>query len=193
MQFKRRKRCVTFERAQSYHWREVPQVSFLSHQTRVCRDKQIFVATIDVFCRDKHVFVTTKLFSRQKLYLWQLPPMTVQSSFHLQRDNKTRNRYSVAFSTSWVLPITYLMAFHQLNKHRHTPHTTFTVPRPRAHPKIVFKVNDAKTTHTKTQLNFHTCLPRRLLFSSSLTLIALFVPSLSGKVPKSSVCAIAEW
>ena len=29
-----------------------------------------------MFCRDKHVFlVSTKLLSRQKLYMWQLPPM----------------------------------------------------------------------------------------------------------------------
>ena len=50
--------------------------------TYFCRDKHNFVATKDVFCRNKHVFVATntcfiatKLLSRQKLYLWQLPPI----------------------------------------------------------------------------------------------------------------------
>jgi len=55
-----------------YHWLEMPQVSFLSRQTRVChnktrllsrhkhacRDKRFVAASM--FCRDKHVFVTTK-------------------------------------------------------------------------------------------------------------------------------------
>ena len=51
----------------AYHWLELPQVSFLSRQTRLlsrqkyaCRDKT-FVATKDVFCHDKHVFVATKM------------------------------------------------------------------------------------------------------------------------------------
>ena len=44
-----------------------------------CRDKS-FVTTNTCchkyhFCRDKHVFVATKLLSRQKWYLWQLPPV----------------------------------------------------------------------------------------------------------------------
>ena len=61
-----------------YHWRELPQVSFLSRQKyachlsrknyvcrdktrqKFCRDKHTFVATKDVFCRDKHMFVATK-------------------------------------------------------------------------------------------------------------------------------------
>ena len=68
--------------ANSYHWRELLQVSFLSRQTRVCREKPSFVATKvclprrnlcrdkimfvafatkDVFCSDKHVFVVTKV------------------------------------------------------------------------------------------------------------------------------------
>ena len=48
-------------------------------ETNICRDKHSFVVTKDVFCvcRDKHVFVATKLLSREKLYLWQLPPMIV--------------------------------------------------------------------------------------------------------------------
>ena len=40
-------------------------------QACFCRDQKI------VFCLDKHVFVVTKLLSRQKAYLWQLPPMIV--------------------------------------------------------------------------------------------------------------------
>ena len=73
----------------------------LSRQARICRDKRklvcrdktfassnillsrqnfclvkhTLVATKDVLCRDKHVFVATKHLSRQKLYLWQLPPV----------------------------------------------------------------------------------------------------------------------
>ena len=42
----------------------------------ICCDKHIFVMTKDVFCHDKHTSVGTKLLSRQKWYLWQLPPMT---------------------------------------------------------------------------------------------------------------------
>ena len=43
---------------------------------KFCRDKHTFVAIKDVFCRDKHV-------SRQKWYLWQLPPMIESSEFML--------------------------------------------------------------------------------------------------------------
>ena len=71
-----------------YHWQELPQVSFLSRQTRVCCNKffvltsiyllqQIFVVTIFLlqqkyffmtnikisqqnFCHDKHTFAETK-------------------------------------------------------------------------------------------------------------------------------------
>jgi len=38
--------------------------------------RQIFVATNIILSREKHVFVATKLLSQQKLYLWQLSPMT---------------------------------------------------------------------------------------------------------------------
>ena len=40
---------------------------YLSRQTFCC-DKNMFVATKEIFCRDKTL-------SRQKWYLWQLPPM----------------------------------------------------------------------------------------------------------------------
>ena len=57
------------------------KTGLLFWQKYACRDKTTFlshtlVATKDAFCRDKHMFVTTKLLSRQKWYLWQLPPMT---------------------------------------------------------------------------------------------------------------------
>ena len=42
---------------ETYHWRELPQIAFWSRQTRVCRDKN------------------ATCLSRQKCYLWQLPPM----------------------------------------------------------------------------------------------------------------------
>ena len=48
-----------------YHWRELPQVSFLSRQTRVSRVTTRLVATKVCFCRDKIMFVATKLLSRQ--------------------------------------------------------------------------------------------------------------------------------
>ena len=37
-----------------YHWRELPQVSFLSRQTRICRAKYL---SRQKFCREKHTFV----------------------------------------------------------------------------------------------------------------------------------------
>ena len=43
--------------------------------TNICPDKHTFVMANDVFCHNKHMFVVAKLFSRQKWYLWQLPPM----------------------------------------------------------------------------------------------------------------------
>ena len=71
--------------AYSYYWRELPQVSFLSRQTRVCRDKtplsswqkyacrdtyfsrdNFFVATS--LGRDKHNFVEPKLLSRHTYF-----------------------------------------------------------------------------------------------------------------------------
>ena len=49
-----------------YHWRVLPQVSFLSRQTRVCRDKQVFVTTKHVFCHN-YFFDATKVLSRQQM------------------------------------------------------------------------------------------------------------------------------
>ena len=52
---------------------------YLSLQ-RFCRGKHTFVATKDVLCCDKRVFVATKTYlSRQKLYLWQLPPVILHN------------------------------------------------------------------------------------------------------------------
>ena len=42
-----------------YHWRELPQVSFLSRQ-KSCRDKHVFVETEHVFCRDKSMLVLSR-------------------------------------------------------------------------------------------------------------------------------------
>ena len=42
-----------------YHWRELPQASFLLPQTRVCRDK-------NDACGSDKMFVATKCLSRQK-------------------------------------------------------------------------------------------------------------------------------
>ena len=66
---------------------------YLSRQT-FCHDKLTFVATTHVFCRDKSMLVATTIFcrdkqlccnenfvaarvllSRQKFYVWHLPPM----------------------------------------------------------------------------------------------------------------------
>ena len=43
-----------------YHWRKLPQVSFLSQQ-KFCPDKHAFVMTKHIFCRDKSMLVVTKL------------------------------------------------------------------------------------------------------------------------------------
>ena len=62
-----------------YHWRELPQVSFLSRQkfcrrTRVCRDKTRLLSRQKYACRDKTFVVTNispdkhKLFSRQAYF-----------------------------------------------------------------------------------------------------------------------------
>ena len=48
-----------------YHRRDLPQVSFLSRQARVCRDKHAFVATEHVFRRDKSMLAATKPLSRR--------------------------------------------------------------------------------------------------------------------------------
>ena len=52
-----------------YHWRELPQVSFLSRQTRVSRVTTRLVATTVCFCRDKIMFVATKYFCRDKSFV----------------------------------------------------------------------------------------------------------------------------
>ena len=83
--------------AEKYHWRELPQGSFLSRQksfvdkylsqqTRACHNKthllsrqkykHNFVATSILLSRQKMCFVMTNTcLSRQKWYLWQLPPV----------------------------------------------------------------------------------------------------------------------
>ena len=60
----------------NYHWRELPQVSFLSWQTHVCHDKHVFITTKHIFCHNKSVLVT-KTFVATKLCLsWQIFVMT---------------------------------------------------------------------------------------------------------------------
>ena len=83
-----------------YHRRELPQVSFLSRHTRVCRDKTRLLSRQMYACSDKITFVATTYFyrdktfvttniclSRQKLHLWQLPPMIMSChKYHFCRD-----------------------------------------------------------------------------------------------------------
>ena len=79
-----------------YHWRPLPQVKFLSQQTRVChnnnnnkiatntclsrqnvcRDKHTFVTTRSMFCRDKCVYRNKTchgkiMFAATKVLSWQ--------------------------------------------------------------------------------------------------------------------------
>ena len=49
-----------------YHWRELPQVSFVSRQTRVCRKKTRLLLR-QKFCGDKHIFLPTKLLLLQTI------------------------------------------------------------------------------------------------------------------------------
>ena len=61
-----------------YHWRELPQVTFLLRQ-KFCRDKDVFivtnmsqhnfVATKHVFSHDKGMLVATKLLSQQNIFV----------------------------------------------------------------------------------------------------------------------------
>ena len=69
--------CCCWRSFLAYHWRELPQVGFLSRQTHIdfCHDNYNV-------CRDKHIFVATNTrLSRQKCYLWQLPPMVLSYFF----------------------------------------------------------------------------------------------------------------
>ena len=56
-----------------------------------CRHKHVFVATYSrqfflyTFVGTKDAFVATKLLSRQKLYLWQLPPMIEKGPSSIER------------------------------------------------------------------------------------------------------------
>ena len=69
--------CCCWRSFLAYHWRELPQVGFLSRQTHIdfCHDNYNV-------CRDKHIFVATNTrLSRQKCYLWQLSPMVLSYFF----------------------------------------------------------------------------------------------------------------
>ena len=52
--------------ADVYHWWELPQVSFLSRQTRVCRDKTRLLSRQKYACRDKHVRAKYNLLAPDK-------------------------------------------------------------------------------------------------------------------------------
>ena len=53
----------------TYHWRELPQVSFLSQQTHVCHDITHFLSQQKYACHNK-TFVSTKLcLSRQNVFV----------------------------------------------------------------------------------------------------------------------------
>ena len=59
--------CCMF--ALPYHWRELPQVSFLSRETSVCRDKTRLLPRQKYACRDKKHFCRDRhnYFCRDKL------------------------------------------------------------------------------------------------------------------------------
>ena len=110
-----------------HHWRELPQVSFLSRQ-KFCRDKHVFVATKHAFYRDKSTVASTKLLyfvatnklslqkkksrqkacfvatnmclSQQKLYLWQLPPM--MHFRHNRRHRCVQRKTELIFIQAWT-------------------------------------------------------------------------------------------
>ena len=70
----------------TYHWRELPQVSFLSRQAYFCGNKRRV-------CFNKHLFVATKTcMSRQKWYLWQLPPLINTDGMTLWQRTEAQNQ-----------------------------------------------------------------------------------------------------
>ena len=56
----------------------------LSRQAYFCHNKRRVLLWQTCVCRDKQEFVLTKLLSRQKWYLWQLPPMILIAQGALQ-------------------------------------------------------------------------------------------------------------
>ena len=119
------------QRPSIYHWRELPQVSFLSRQ-EFCCDKHVFVATKDVFCRDKHMrdayfcrhkhvcvatkhvfyrdksMLVTKLLSRQKYFVATniiLSPQNLSRQAYFCRDERrvlSRHTRVCGFSHNFV-------------------------------------------------------------------------------------------
>ena len=72
----------------NYHRRELPQVSFLSRQTRVCPATKlcIYVQKLSLsrqffFCCAKTFVATKDVVVATKLILWQLPPIIINHSF----------------------------------------------------------------------------------------------------------------
>ena len=84
-----------FRTAVACHWRELPQVSFLSRQTfcrdkltRVCRDRRCLLSRQKYVCRDRHIFVATKL-----LYLSRQTYLQNNSKGETWQSQKNNNIY----------------------------------------------------------------------------------------------------
>ena len=101
---------------ESYHWRELPQVSFLSPQTRVYRDNT-------VFCRDK-IFLSRQNFRRDKyLRVCRDKHTFVAPQAYVCRDEHTfvatsicRDKRFVAKNTFVVTKVLSLQAYFCRNK-----------------------------------------------------------------------------
>ena len=99
--------------AGGYHWPELPQVSFLSRQTRECCDKTSFVVT--KICLPRKTFVTakimfvmtntsvmTKLWSLQNWYLWQLLPVIGDTYLQQKTHLLAQARLGVVSMQRWL-------------------------------------------------------------------------------------------
>ena len=84
-------------------------------QAYFCRDKRCILLWQTPVCHDKHVFAVTKLLSRQKLYLWQLPPMIVFS----YKTDSTFKCLEACHNTNFMQSLsrtsTYSQNIHQVN------------------------------------------------------------------------------
>ena len=109
--------------APSYHWRELPQVSFLSRQKTntcllrqkyFCRDKRIFVLRNIIlsrqayFCRDKRVCCDeTRLLSRQKYACRDRTFVATKTCFSRQTFLSTnvlsRQKYFIATNINLII------------------------------------------------------------------------------------------
>ena len=90
------KKKNTAQTGQHYHWRELPQVSFLLWQNfcwdkHICRDK--YLSWPKKFCRDKIMFVTASI-----LLSWQKTCFVMTSTCFLWQ-NFCRNKYYTCCSS----------------------------------------------------------------------------------------------